>query len=451
VRIVHLGLGGFFRAHQAWYTGAAEDAEDWGIAAFTGRSRALADALNRQQGLYTLVVRGPERDDMSVQRAVCQAYPGSDLEAWSAHLARPQVAVVTLTVTEAAYARRSDGSPDLDADDVRADVAALRKLDVLRSGGQVVTVPGRLVAGLAARRAADAGPLSVVSCDNVPGNGAVTAAVVTGLAEAAEPALASWVRGQVSFVNTMVDRITPHTTQDDVRAVAEQTGWHDEVPVVTEPFTEWVLSGAFPGGRPRWETAGAAFVDDVHPYETRKLLLLNAGHSLLAYAGSARGHTTIAEAVADDECRGWLDQWWDEAMRYVPLPEPDLIAYRAALVERFANPRIRHTLTQIASDGSQKLPIRVLPVLRGERAAGRMPPGAVRTVAAWIDHLRGFGAPVKDAGAAPYQERAGSVRDVLALLAPDLADDTELVRTVEEVARPRPAAASGGGNERDHR
>jgi fructuronate reductase len=430
VRVVHLGLGGFFRAHQAWYTGAADDAAHWGIAAFTGRSRALADALDRQQGLYTLVVCGPDRDEMTVQRAVVRAHPGSDLEAWSGYLARPEVAVVTLTVTEAAYARRPDGSPDLDRPDVQADVAAVR------SGGDAVTVPGRLVAGLAARRRADAGPLAVVSCDNVPSNGSLTAAVVTALAEAADPALAGWMGDHVSFVDTMVDRITPHTTADDVRAVAEQTGWHDEVPVVTEPFTEWVLSGAFPAGRPAWQTAGAAFVDDVHPYETRKLLLLNAGHSLLAYAGSERGHETIAEAMRDDECRRWLEQWWDEAVRYVPLPEPELAAYRAALVERFSNPRIRHTLAQIAADGSQKLPIRLLPVLRGERAAGRVPPGAVRILAAWIDHLRGHGAPVKDAGAGPYQDRAGSVREVVALLAPDLGDDAELVAAVQDAVRP---------------
>jgi fructuronate reductase len=142
--------------------------------------------------------------------------------------------------------------------------------------------------------------------------------------------------------------------------------------------------------------------------------------------------------MGDDECRHWLDQWWDEAVRYVPLPAPDLAGYRAALVERFANPRIRHTLAQIAADGSQKLPIRVLPVLRGERAAGRMPAGAVRIVAAWIDHLRGHGAPVNDVGAAAYRERAGSVRDVLALLAPDLADDTDLVRAVEDAVRRTP-------------
>jgi len=272
----------------------------------------------------------------------------------------------------------------------------------------------------------------VVSCDNLPGNGAATARVVTDLAEAAEPALAHWIREHVSFVTTMVDRITPRTTAQDVRAVAEQTGWQDAVPVVTEPFTEWVLSGDFPAGRPGWEAAGARFVADVHPHETRKLLLLNGGHSLLAYAGSARGHETVAGAIADPVCRGWLDQWWDEAVWHVPLPAAELAAYRAALAERFANPRIRHTLAQIAADGSQKIPIRVLPVLRAERAAGRMPAGAVRIVAAWIRHLRGSGAPVSDAGAGPYLDRVRSVRDVLALLAPDLAGDADLIAAIDK-------------------
>jgi fructuronate reductase len=441
VRIVHLGLGGFFRAHQAWYTGAAPDAAGWGIVAFTGRSRALADRLTGQDGLYTLVVRGPEADEMSVQQALVAAHPGTDLAAWSRQLARPEVAVVTLTVTEAAYARSPDGGLDLDRPDVRADLAAIHGTEQGDTGqvgtGQVATVPGRLVAGLAARRAAGAGALAVVSCDNLPGNGAVTARLVTELAEAAEPPLARWIRDHVSFVTTMVDRITPHTTEQDVRAVAETTGWPDAAPVVTEPFTEWVLSGDFPAGRPAWDAAGARFVDDVHPYETRKLLLLNGAHSLLAYAGSARGHETIAEAVADPVCRGWLDQWWDEAQRYVPLPAADLAAYRATLHGRFANPRIRHTLAQIAADGSQKVAIRVLPVLRGERAAGRIPAGCVRILAAWIDHLRGIGAPVDDAGAGPYRQRAGSARDVLALLAPDLAGDADLIGAIDEAASDR--------------
>ncbi|WP_250034590.1 mannitol dehydrogenase family protein [Paractinoplanes maris] len=401
IRVVHLGLGGFFRAHQAWYTGFDQE---WGIAAFTGRSAALAETLTRQEGRYTLVVRGPSDDDRQVLTSVVAAYPGSDAPTWRSLVASPSVAVVTITMTEAAYAPEG-------------------------------VVADRLVAGLSARRLAGSGPIAVVSCDNLPGNGEVTARVVHELAARLDPALDEWITANVSFVTTMVDRITPRTTPSDVREVSEAGGWPDAAPVITEPFTEWILSGDFPVGRPEWERGGARFVDDVVPHETRKLLLLNGGHSLLAYAGSALGHETVAEAVADPACRGWLDQWWDEACRHVPLPAGELTDYRAALLDRFANPRIRHTLAQIAADGSQKLPIRVVPVLRGERAAGRMPVGAARILAAWIDHLRGAGAPVADAGATPYAERSGSVRDVLALLAPDLADDADLVTETEGLLR----------------
>ena len=424
VRIVHLGLGGFFRAHQAWYTGAAPDADEWGIAAFTGRSRTLADELTAQGGRYTLVVRGPEQDELTVQRALSAAYPGDDGDAWCRHLASQQTAVVTLTVTEAAYLRTRDGGLDLDHPDVQSDLAALRR------GQGASTVPGRLVAGLSARRAAGAGPLAVVSCDNLPGNGTAVARVVADLAEAADPALVNWIRDGVSFVTTMVDRITPRTTPEDVRLVAARSGWYDAVPVVTEPFSEWVLAGDFPAGRPGWEAAGARFVADVHPHELRKLLLLNGGHTLLAYAGALRGHETIAEAVGDPVCRAWLESWWDEAARHVPLPAEELTRYRAALLRRFSNLRIRHRLAQVAADGSQKVPIRVVPVVRAERAAGRLPGGAVRILAGWIAHLRGHGVPVDDAGAAPYRDRAGSPRAVLGLLAPDLAGDETLVDAV---------------------
>jgi fructuronate reductase len=427
VRMVHLGLGNFFRAHQAWYTASAPDAAGWGIAAFTGRSTALADALTSQDGLYTLIERGADGDRCEVVGSVVAAHPGTDLARWYDYLTRTEVRVVTLTVTEAAYLRGSDGGVAATHPGLREDVAALR------SGRRaaVSTVPARLVAGLAARRAADAGPVTVVSCDNLPENGAVTARVATDVAALLDPALAGWIRDTVSFVTTMVDRITPATTEDDARVVAEQTGRVDAAPVVTEPYAEWVLSGDFPGGRPAWEAAGARFVADVTPYERRKLWLLNGGHSLLAYAGGARGHETVAQAVGDQRCRRWLDQWWDEAARHLPLPAGEISAYRAALIERWANPRIRHRLAQIAADGSVKLAVRVVPVLRAERAAGRMPAGAVRVVAAWVAHLRGAGAPVRDAAgdavlaaaAGPPAEAAGRV---LALLDGGLAADDAL-------------------------
>jgi fructuronate reductase len=238
----------------------------------------------------------------------------------------------------------------------------------------------------------------------------------------------------------MVDRITPRTTEEDVRAVAEATGLQDRAPVATEPFHEWVLSGSFPGGRPRWEDAGATFTEDIAPFEERKLWLLNGGHSLLAYAGSARGHETVAEAVADDACREWLQEWWDEAAGYLPFPEPEVAAYRAALLDRFANPRMRHRLGQIADDGSQKLPVRVLPTLRQERAAGRLPPAATRILAAWACHLRGAGVPVRDARADELTPLAKgplpeAVPRVLAALDPAVGGDDDVVQAVVAQAR----------------
>jgi fructuronate reductase len=259
-----------------------------------------------------------------------------------------------------------------------------------------------------------------------------------------DPALGTWISDNVSFVTTMVDRITPRTTPDDVRAVAELTGRTDAAPVVTEPYHEWVLSGDFPGGRPAWQDGGARFVADITPYEQRKLWLLNGGHSLLAYAGSARGHDTIAQAVTDPVCQAWLQQWWAEASDHLSMPAGDLADYRAALLHRFANPRIEHRLAQIAADGSQKLPIRVLPVLRTERAQGRLPTGALRILAAWVAHLRGDGAPVQDAAATTVVEAASgpldeAVRRVLAYLDPALAADTDLTTAVTELtAQPSP-------------
>jgi fructuronate reductase len=427
VRLVHLGLGNFFRAHQAWYTDQAPDAEDWGIAAFTGRRAELADALNAQEGLYTLITRAADGDRFDLLSSLSQTHPAADYGAWLDYLASPDVRAVTITVTEAGYVRGADGGLDRDRPQVQADVEALRHdLTAL-----VRTAPARLVAGCAARRRAEVGPLTVISCDNLPDNGVVVARVVRDLAEMVDPGLAGWLAGSISFVTTMVDRITPKTTQEDLRTVKEATGLDDRAPVATEPFSEWVLSGAFPGGRPRWEDAGATFTDDIQPYEQRKLWLLNGGHSLLAYAGSARGHQTVADAVADETCRAWLEDWWSEASRHLSLPTADVTAYRAALLDRFANPRMHHRLDQIAADGSQKLPVRILPTLRRERAAGRLPEGAARALAAWVCHLRGVGAPVTDARADQVVPLAdgplpAAVPRVLAVLDPALADDDEL-------------------------
>ena len=430
VRIAHLGPGNFFRAHQAWYTEHAPDAAEWGIAAFAGRRGVVARDLAAQDGLYTLLVRAADGDRPEIVSAVSTV--SAELDDWRKCFARPELALVTTTVTEAGYRRAPDGGLDTGDPEVAADIAALTAHG---TDAEVVTAPGKLALGLAVRRAHDLPGLAVVPCDNVPDNGAMAARVVGELAAAVDdgrdPGLAAWIGEHVAFVTTMVDRITPHTTDDDRAAVRERLGVDDPVPVVTEPYVEWVLSGEFPQGRPRWEDVGARFVDDIVPWEHRKLWLLNGSHSLMAYAGTLRGHETVEQAIGDPVVRGWVEQWWEDAARHLPLPPEEITAYRAALLERYANPRIRHLLRQIAADGSQKVPIRILQAVRAELADGRVPTGAARVLAAWVCHLRGQGARVADVAAEEF----------VALAAGDLEDAVGRVLARLDVTDARLAAA----------
>ncbi len=431
VRIAHLGPGNFFRAHQAWYTAHAPDAADWGIAAFAGRRGAVARDLAAQDGLYTLLVRAADGDRPEVVSAVSAV--SAELADWRRCFARPELALVTTTVTEAGYRRAPDGGLDRADPEVVADLAAL---GARGADADVTTAPGKLALGLAVRRAHGLPGVAVVPCDNVPDNGAVAARVVGELA-AADGGLATWIAEHVSFVTTMVDRITPRTTDDDRAAVRRSVGVDDPVPVVTEPYAEWVLSGEFPRGRPRWEDAGARFVDDVVPWEHRKLWLLNGSHSLMAYGGTLRGHETVEQAVSDPVVRGWVEQWCDDAARHLPLPAAQVAAYRAALLERYANPRIRHLLGQIAADGSQKVPIRILPTVRADLARGHVARGAARVLAAWVCHLRGRGAPVVDVAAEELTAlAAGGLADAVGRVLARLGvDDPRLRAEVVALAR----------------
>ena len=447
VRAVHLGLGAFHRAHQAWYTHHAGDG--WGIAAFTGRSPDAAVPLVEQQGLYTVLTREAAGDRAEVVSSISAAHDGADAVAWVRHLADPAVGVLTLTVTEAGYRRGPDGGLDTADPAVRADLDAAHAGALGTTGGagraatpragHATTAPVRLALGLAARRCADAGPLAVVGCDNLPGNGEVARRVVLDACEAIDPGLASWAEQHVSFVSTVVDRITPATARDDLAVAQRLTGRRDEAAVVTEPFTEWVLAGAFPAGRPDWERAGAVVVDDVTPFEQRKLWLLNGAHSLLAYAGPLRGHATVADAVTDQTCRAWVEELWDDAAPLLAQDAHDVAAYREALLVRFANPRLRHRLAQIATGGSQKVPARVLPVVRARREGGHVPTGELRALAAWLLHLRSGDVLAQDRGAqrlvgavtGPLPE---AVRRALEVVAPDLADDDAVVGAVVDLA-----------------
>jgi fructuronate reductase len=375
-RIVHIGLGNFHRAHQVWWTGAVTD--DWEICSYTGRRPDRARALREQGCRFTLVVRGPDGDRYELITALTEAVDGGDIEHLRRRFADPDTRLVTLTVTEAGYHLGPDGRIDLAAAPIRADLAALA------DGDPPATPPGRLLSGLIARRRADAGPLAFVPCDNLSANGRALGAAMLTLAEATpDHGLADWISTQISFVDTSVDRITPRVTEADLTGIEAATGWPDRAPVVTEPFRDWVLSGSFPGGRPAWEQAGARFVDDIEPWERRKLYLLNGAHSLLAYLGQLRGHQTVADAIADEACARAVQRWWDEVGALLTEPALDLPAYQDQLLDRFANRAIAHNLAQIAEDAVYKLRIRVAqPALRLRRR-GVAAEAAATTIAAW--------------------------------------------------------------------
>ncbi|MEO3940419.1 mannitol dehydrogenase family protein [Paenarthrobacter nicotinovorans] len=437
VRIVHLGLGAFHRSHQAWFTQHAGDAGEWGIASFTGRRPDAAEVLAAQDGLFTVVERSDSGDTFEVVGSIVEAVDGANVGRLVELLAAPQTSVVTLTITEAAYG--------LGADDV----------ELLRARQEPTTPLGRLVLGLAARKDADAGPLAVVSCDNLSDNGNVAKEGVLGIARDLDGGLAAWIEANVSFVSTSVDRITPRTTPEDVALVARECGYRDEAPVVAEPFRNWVLSGDFPAGRPRWEDAGAVFVGGIEPYENRKLWLLNGAHSILAYAGQLRGHSTVAEALADPVCLQAVEDFWDEASRHLSGDDLHIPEYRAALLERFGNSRIAHHLAQIAMDASTKLRMRAVPVLRAEREAGRSGEAAARMIAVWAAYVEsnpGLQDP-QAAGVEQANRLAGvdRVAALVSLLDTGLAGDPSVVELVHRLSqafasRVQSVATSGNPN-----
>ncbi len=380
-RILHLGFGNFHRAHQAWYTEAAnrrEGAPRWRITGVSMRRPDLRDALAPQGNGYTLVIRGLdgprfERIELHDEIIVAAEDPGAVID----RIADPDTSIVTLTVTEKGYHLDPRGGLDLSDPQIRAD------LDTALPRSAV----GLLAQGLARRQSSGAGGLTVVSCDNIPGNGRKLHAAVARYAEAA--GLDLDLSGDAArFPDTMVDRITPATTDDLRRSVGEATGRDDPEPVLTESFSEWIVEDAFAGPHPDWASVGVEIVADVAPFEQRKLRMLNAAHSYLAYAGLLAGHDFVHEAVADPVLRAGVERLFDEAATTLPEAVRDSIpGYRAALLARFDVAEMRHALAQIAMDGSQKLPIRLLPIVAAHRDRGVDAPQARVAIAAWIAWL----------------------------------------------------------------
>lgn len=432
-RILHLGIGNFTRAHQAFYTEHAPDAADWGIAAFTGRAgdNVMLDALAPQDNVYTLIVTNQDGDHFEVISSVSSIHSADDIAALRRYFADPNIAIVTSTVTEAGYMRDRNGDLDVANPAVAADLAAL-KAD--HDTAELTTIPAKVTAGLLARRAADAGAITILPCDNLAGNGAAFRKVVEQAIEAVDPTLLEWTNENVAWATSMVDRITPRTTDADRQTVADELGWYDEFPVRTEPFIEWVIQGDFPKGRPAWDKVGAVITDDVTPYEHRKLWLLNGAHSSMAYIGTLLGVKTVGEAIGDETIRAWVNEWWDLASSYLTISTDD---YRAKLLERFSNPRMHDNLLRIAEDGSQKLPVRIAPVAKKALADGKPITPAARAIAAWILFLRAHGeTDARDAyldDVLPLAKADGpdATRNAVAYLDKELAASDEFVAAVD--------------------
>lgn len=372
--MVHVGVGAFHRAHQAAYTQRVDDERRWGISAFTGRS-AVPSALAEQDCVYTLVVPGA-CPRATVIDQLSSVSSGGDRDAFRAAITEEAVSVVTVTVTEAGYLLGDDGRVDPGSEAARVDIAALRE------GRPAQTAPGRLADALAARWRTGV-PLTVVSCDNLRGNGVLLRSAVLAIAAGVDEALADWIRAEIAFPDSVVDRITPAPTPEACRMAEDLTGFEDRAAVLTEAHCEWVIADAFAGDRPAWERAGAVIVDDVAPYELRKLRFLNAAHTLLALEGRLRGHVTVAEAFADPALRRGVDALWDAAARSIPAMA-GLDDYRTALAARFADTAIAHRLDQIAAGSAEKLRTRVIPTVEAERRAGRDGDAGLRAVAAFL-------------------------------------------------------------------
>ncbi|KZT38348.1 mannitol dehydrogenase domain protein [Sistotremastrum suecicum HHB10207 ss-3] len=384
VGIVHLGLGNFHRAHEAVYTEQAvvEDGGDWGIIGVTLRgSTSKRDHLRDQGGLYTVVEKSKDGESLQIIRILQDvlALP-HDIHQLLDILSRPEIKIVSLTVTEKGYCRNTrSGEVDLADAAIQHDLA---------NPETPTTVPGILFVALKSRRV---NPFTVLSCDNLSHNGAALRKVVVSYARQLDHEIANWISESVAFPSTMVDRIVPSTTEDDVHLVERISGYHDELPVPCEPFRQWVIEDNFPLGHPAWHKFGAQFVSDVTPFEIAKLRMLNGSHSALAYISLLSGFATIDQAIAHPPLRQFIyDMLTEEIIPTLQVPESsDLFKYRDDLLDRFANPALKHRTAQIAMDGSQKVPLRLLSTINESSQLHRPCPRLALSVAAWLTHFRG--------------------------------------------------------------
>ncbi|OAV50962.1 D-mannonate oxidoreductase [Rhizobium sp. WYCCWR10014] len=383
--ILHLGPGAFFRAHFAPFTDASLAAEggDWGIEVASLRTADVADHLNEQNGLYTMLIRDTSGTTAQVIGPIRRAHVATrDPAGLLDRLEDPAIRIVSLTVTEKAYGMdTATGGLDLNHADVAADLAN-------RHAPRGVI--GYLVEGLSRRREKGIAPFTPLSCDNLPSNGAVLKRLVLDFAERVDPSLRQWIEANVPFPSTMVDRITPASTEATYQDAERLTGRQDLAAIETEPFTQWVIEDHFANGRPAWDKAGALMVTDVSAYEKMKLRMLNGAHSLLAYLGYIGGYEFIRDVMDDAALAALAYRHMHAAARTLdPVPGIDLDDYASELIARFANKAIAHRTYQIAMDGTQKLPQRLLEPASEALAHGDRAETYAIAVAAWMRYAIG--------------------------------------------------------------
>jgi mannitol 2-dehydrogenase len=390
--IVHIGVGGFHRAHQAVYLDDLNaDGGTWGEigVGLLPQDRAMVSALGAQDGLYTLLVRGEGGDTARIVGPLLHhLFAPDDPRAVLLALSSPATQLVTMTITEAGYnVDETNGVFDATNEAVQAD---------LRRPESPTTVFGYLAEALDCRRLAGARPFSVVSCDNVQGNGHVARNALVAFAGLRDDALANWIEQHVAFPNSMVDRITPQTTDVERALLADEFGIADRWPVVAEPFCQWVLEDTFVDGRPPYEEAGVQMVSDVAPYEAMKIRLLNGSHVAVGYLAALAGYRTVDQVMADARFREFVERFMrDEVAPLLPpVPGIDLGAYQRTLVVRFSNPRIADQVARICLDGSAKMPKFLIPSLCDALATGRSHALLTLALAGWLRYL----AAVDDAG-----------------------------------------------------
>jgi len=416
--VVHLGIGAFHRAHQAVVFDDALNAGDlrWGVLGASLRSPDVRNQLAPQDGLYTLVIEDGAARSMRIIGAVQDVLVATgDPAALVEAMASPDVHIVTLTVTEKGYyLDPASGTLKLDDPSVAADLADL---------SAPVTAPGFVTAALRLRRDRGLPPFTVISCDNLPHNGARIRSAVLEMAGRIDPDLRDWIAAEGAFPQTMIDRIVPATTPDDIAALTAELGFADHGMVRTEPFTQWIIENRFAGERPDFGGFGVQLTDAVGPWEDAKLRLLNGAHSALAYLGALAGFDHVHEAVAVPALRAFVERLWDEAGTTLnPPPGLGIAAYRAELMARFSNAALRHRTRQIAMDGSQKLPQRLLATAQARLAAGQSIPALALAVAAWMRWQEGRtesgeAVPVEDPLAAETARRLAAASDDAARVA----------------------------------